>query len=40
MLVPQDLLVVELQRCIKSSMAAEMDERMEASWKALASNGR
>jgi len=25
---------------MKSSMAAEMDEGMEASWKALASNGR
>jgi len=33
-------MLVELQRYIKSSMAAKMDEGMEASWKALASNGR
>jgi len=33
-------MVVELQRCMKSSMCSGNGWRMEVSWKALASNGR
>jgi len=32
--------MVELQRCVKNSMAAEVDEAMDASLKALASYGK